>query len=355
MTNLSERFRTLRPARKRAPDLDGADRQGADDRASYVSIKNLTQRFPGRQGGTFLAVEDVSFKMARGEFVAVIGPSGCGKSTALNVLAGVFPPTEGVAAIGGVPVAGPRPDVGYMIARDALLPWRRARQNVEFFLENRGVSRKERRARAESLLESMGLGDFKDAYPHQLSQGMRQRVSLARTLAPNPNLLLMDEPFSALDAQTRRDVQEWFLEIWEREHKTVLFVTHDLEEAILLADRVVVMTGQPGRIHLERTVPLPRPRGKLALWLFNPTFRALHEEIWRDLETASLQNNVRAAGADWRASEGDEAGAAPAHLHHSGAGDLPEESPAPLAMERHREGLLPRSRFANPEASWDQA
>jgi NitT/TauT family transport system ATP-binding protein len=149
------------------------------------------------------------------------------------------------------------------------------------------LSRGARRVRAEGLLASMGLADFADSYPYQLSQGMRQRVSLARTLAPDPSLLLMDEPFSALDAQTRQDVQEWFLEIWEREQKTVLFVTHDLEEAILLADRIIVMTGRPGRIHVERVVPLPRPRGELARWLFEPSFRSFHEELWHDLQDAS--------------------------------------------------------------------
>ena len=252
-----------------------------------IQIEAVMHEFLGSDGQSEVALEDISLDVDKGSLTVLIGPSGCGKSTLLNLVAGVFPPSEGAIRVAGEVVRGPRRDVGYMIARDALLPWRKARKNVELFLEGHGQSRGERRARATELLERLGLGEYQGAYRYQLSQGMRQRVSLARTLAPDPDVLLMDEPFAALDAQTRHYIQEWFLEIWEQTGKSVLFVTHDLEEALLLGDRIVVLSRRPGRIHADRSVPLPRPRGALADWLFTAEFRELHEELWHTMGEAS--------------------------------------------------------------------
>jgi NitT/TauT family transport system ATP-binding protein len=275
-------------ARAQASESLGSGGAGVVDDNVVLAVRELVHRF-GSPPQTQLVLDHVSIDVQEGEFVALVGPSGCGKSTLLNLMAGVFAPSAGKVWIRGSEVRGPHPEVGYMIARDALLPWRTARRNVELFLEARGWPRAERRTRALSLLESLGLGPAASAYRYQLSQGMRQRVSLARTLAPDPSVLLMDEPFSALDAQTRLQIQDWFLHLWDDRdrigggRKTVIFVTHDLEEAILLADRIIVLAPNPGRVHTDRKVPLPRPRGQLEEWLFDPAFREFHELIWHDL------------------------------------------------------------------------
>ena len=260
--------------------------QEVADSQVTLTVRDLVHRF-GVPPDDQLVLEDVTIDVHEGEFVALVGPSGCGKSTVLNLMAGVFAPTSGYVEVQGSEVRGPHAAVGYMIARDALLPWRSAQRNVELFLETREWPRAARRERARSLLCSLGLAESARAYRYQLSQGMRQRVSLARTLAPDPSVLLMDEPFSALDAQTRLQIQDWFLHIWDETKKTVVFVTHDLEEAILLADRIIVLAPNPGRVHTDRRVPLPRPRGRLAEWLFDPAFREFHELIWHDLREAS--------------------------------------------------------------------
>jgi NitT/TauT family transport system ATP-binding protein len=224
------------------------------------------------------ALTDTDLRVREGEFLAMVGPSGCGKTTLLNAFAGLVAPTRGRVTIGGEPVAGIRPDVGYMFARDGLMPWRSALGNVAFGLELRGVPAEERRERARRYLALVGLEGFAEHRRAELSQGMRQRVALARTLATEPAVMLMDEPFAALDAQTKVIVQDEFLKIWARSRRTVVFVTHDIVEAVTLADRVVVFSDRPGRIIGEFPIDIPRPRS--ASGSHDAAFERLRTEIW---------------------------------------------------------------------------
>jgi NitT/TauT family transport system ATP-binding protein len=230
-----------------------------------------------------LATHDINLSIPAGQFVAIVGPSGCGKTTILNMLAGLISPTRGTVKRHGVEVHGTSKDIGYMLARSALSPWRTARRNVELGLEIRGVSKSQRRATAMELLHKVGLQGFENSYPSQLSQGMNQRVAIARTLAIDPDLWLMDEPFGALDAQTRLTVQSEFVGLWEEAaNKTVIFVTHDLEEAVLLADRVIVMTARPGRIKSDTLIDLPRPR-HIDQLRFDERFKQAEPRSWEEL------------------------------------------------------------------------
>ena len=247
-----------------------------------VEFRDVSVHFQVPGGDTVLAAQHINLTVRPGEFVAVVGPSGCGKTTLLNLLAGLIRPSAGQVFRHGKPVDGPSRDVGYMLARSALTPWRTARRNVELGLEIRGVGRAERRARAMQLLRQLRIDRFADAYPGQLSHGMQQRVAIARTLAIDPDLWLMDEPFGALDAQTRVTVQSEFLSLWEGSPKTVIFVTHDLAEAVMLADRVVVMTARPGRIKLDTAVGVERPRRPADL-LFDPRLETIEQTIWKEL------------------------------------------------------------------------
>ncbi|MFC6707133.1 ABC transporter ATP-binding protein [Flexivirga alba] len=206
------------------------------------------------------ALDDFNLNVAASEFVSIVGPSGCGKTTALSMVGGLLAPRTGSVRLDGKDVKGTSKDTAFLFARDALLPWRSARRNVEIGLEVRGVPRAERRQRAEEWLQRVRLEEFVNSDILRLSQGMRQRVAIARTLVQNPRLILMDEPFAALDAQTRAQQQEEFIKLWEQERPTVIFVTHDLEEAILLSDRVILMASRPGRIVADIKVQLPRPR-----------------------------------------------------------------------------------------------
>jgi len=233
-------------------------------------------------GDSVRAVDDVSLTIPEGQFLAIVGPSGCGKTTLLNMVAGVVRPTRGSVAVGGAEVDGPRRSTGFMTARDGLLPWRTARENVAFGLELRGVGRGERRERADALLATVGLAGFEEAHPAQLSQGMRQRVAMARTLAIDPTLFLLDEPFAALDAQTKVVLQEEFIGLWEASRMTVLLVTHDIAEAVSMADRVVVMSRRPGRVKCDVAVDLPRPRDAEQV-RFDPRFVELTQRIWSEL------------------------------------------------------------------------
>lgn len=250
-----------------------------------VELTDVTLIFGGDRPDDepVLAVHDIDISIPAGQFVAVVGPSGCGKTTILNMLAGLIRPTRGSVKRHGTEVDGPSRDIGYMLARSALSPWRTARKNVELGLEIRGVPKRERRDRAMQLLQTLGLEQFANSFPSQLSQGMNQRVAIARTLAIDPDLWLMDEPFGALDAQTRLVVQSEFVRLWEdAEHKTVIFVTHDLEEAVLLADRVIVMTARPGRIKSDTIIDLPRPRVIDEL-RFDERFKEAEHRIWEEL------------------------------------------------------------------------
>ena len=246
-----------------------------------IVVESLSHAFD-IDGRSVPVLTDVSLEVAQGEFLAIVGPSGCGKSTLLNIVSGLFPPTTGRVTVDGAPVDGINPRIGYMFARDALLPWRTSLANVAFGPELAGEPADRREARARDLLRLTGLAGFEGSYPSQLSQGMRQRVSLARTLARNPDILLMDEPFGALDAQTKLVLEEEFLRIWERDRKTVIFVTHDLFEAIAMADRVAVFSARPGRIKSLVALDLPRPRSVTA-GRFGPRFQDLYDRLWDDL------------------------------------------------------------------------
>jgi NitT/TauT family transport system ATP-binding protein len=230
--------------------------------------------------GAYVAVEGVSLRVSEGEFVSLVGPTGCGKSTLLNVAAGLLPPTRGEVLLEGRPLRGLNPKAGYLFQQDAILPWKTALDNVALPLVFRGVPLKEARARARAWLAKVGLERFPDRYPHQLSGGMRKRVGLAQVLIADPKLLLMDEPFSALDIQTRQLMENELLRLWQEDRKTVLFVTHDLEEAIALSDRVVVLAAGPASRPIgDFPIPLPRPRDVAEIRL-TPEFLRLHREIW---------------------------------------------------------------------------
>jgi NitT/TauT family transport system ATP-binding protein len=280
----------LRGLRLRAVSLSSGY---ANVRRPAIELREVTMAFGSER--EFVALSSVDLEIFDGEFIALVGTSGCGKTTILNLVAGLLEATSGDVWVDGQPSFCPNLDIGYMFARDALLPWRTAVQNVELSLETRSDrDRRQRRERANAMLDLVGLSDATDRYRAQLSQGMRQRVSLARTLAPDPKILLMDEPFAAVDARTRLDLQAQFLKIWEGSDasrngkKTVIFVTHDLHEATLLADRVIVMHPHPGRITWECTIDLPRPRAdRLSEIMFADSFQFLHRQLFDRLETGA--------------------------------------------------------------------
>ncbi|RKN12522.1 ABC transporter ATP-binding protein [Streptomyces radicis] len=238
------------------------------------------------------ALGGVDLDVAEGEFVALVGPSGCGKSTLLKIVAGLVERTGGSVAFDGRESSGVPAEVGLLFQNDALLPWRTVLDNVRFPLAVRGVPAAEQRARAAELVELVGLDGFGAFFPRQLSGGMRKRVALARILAADPDVFLMDEPFGPLDAQTRLRVSADFLDLWETVGKTVLFVTHDVDEAILLADRVVVMTSGPGRVKESFDVPIPRPRA-VDDTRFTEPFRALHRRVTRSLRDEVAERGSR--------------------------------------------------------------
>ena len=226
--------------------------------ASVLELVGVTKRFRAPNGVSLLtAIERVSLDVRAGEFVAVVGPSGCGKSTILNLVAGLDRPSDGRILLNGVPVEGPNPTVGFMLQNDLLLPWRTIVHNVEFGLEARSISRAARRQRALRELERCRLTDFAQSYPYQLSGGMRQRAALARTLAIEPAIVLLDEPFSSLDAQTKLILQKSFAQTIASSQITTLLITHDLMEAVIMSDRILVMSERPGRIVEEIPVDLP--------------------------------------------------------------------------------------------------
>jgi NitT/TauT family transport system ATP-binding protein len=248
-----------------------------------IGVRDLGKTYSLRGRGV-RAVDAVSFDIFEGEFVALIGPSGCGKSTILNMVAGLLPASAGDIAIDGERVVAGRPNrrVGYVFQRDTVFPWRTVARNIGYGLELAGVPRAERERRVARMIESAGLEGFGDAFPLALSGGMRQRVALMRTLITQPELLLMDEPFGALDTHTTLEMHKILLEIWEHEQQTVLFVTHDLGEALTLSDRVIVLSARPGRVKEIFEVTLPRPRDAVAL-RESPDFAAAFSRIWHSL------------------------------------------------------------------------
>ena len=243
-----------------------------------ISISGLTVRF-----GEVLAVDNASFDVADGEFVSIVGPSGCGKTTILNLLTGLVPLQDGrISLLGKTPAVG-NPDVAYMLARDSLLPWRSALDNAAYGMEIRGVAEAERGRRARELLAEVGLKGFENHYPKMLSHGMRQRCALARTFCLDSPVMLMDEPFGALDAQTKLQLEDLLLRLWGEHRRTVVFITHDLAEAVALSDRVIVMSARPGRIIADMRIELQRPRSVRALQ-HDKHFLEIYAHVWEKLE-----------------------------------------------------------------------
>jgi len=249
---------------------------------SVIALRNATKRFPGTGGRPHTAVRDLTFTVEAGEFVAVVGPTGCGKSTTLSLVSGLQAPSSGEVDVNGEPVRGIPAGVGYMFQSDAVMPWRSVLDNVAAGPRYRGLGKDEARRQAMVWVERVGLSGFAKYYPHQLSGGMRKRVALAQTLVNEPKIMLMDEPFSALDVQTRALMQDELLRLWQGTGAAAIFVTHDLEEAIALADRVVVMTSSPATVKAIFDVPLPRPRDVEEIRM-TPAFVATYREIWDSL------------------------------------------------------------------------
>lgn len=251
-----------------------------------IEIEGVCKQFKRMgEGGVaepFYALNDFSLKIRDKEFVSLIGPSGCGKTTMLRIIDGLTEPDSGKVEIDGRPVTGPGPDRGVVFQNFALMPWSTVLNNVSFPLEIRGVPRLEREATARRYIELVGLKGFEHVYPNALSGGMQQRAGLARALAVDPKILLMDEPFGSVDAQTRHLLQEELIVIWEKQHKTVVFITHGMEEAVLLSDRVVIMEPSPGRVAEVLDVPIPRPRHADTVRR-SPTFVDLSNYIWERL------------------------------------------------------------------------
>jgi ABC-type nitrate/sulfonate/bicarbonate transport system ATPase subunit len=252
-----------------------------------LELVNVWKRFGEAQAQT-VAVSGVNLRIAKSEFVTLVGPSGCGKSTLFNMIAGLLPPDDdGSLLFGGAPQRDGQllGKVSFMPQRDLLFPWRTVLDNAILALEVEGVPRKEARERARSMLPEFGLAGFANHYPHQLSGGMRQRVALMRTFLFERDLMLLDEPFGALDALTRTRMQHWLLELWARHRRTVLFITHDIDEAILLGDKVLVMTARPGTVKSETVIDLPRPRDPSVV--LTPEFIGLKQRLLAEIEEES--------------------------------------------------------------------
>ncbi|WP_055586814.1 ABC transporter ATP-binding protein [Peterkaempfera griseoplana] len=265
------------------------------DGVPAIELVGATKRFRTPSGGVHTAVRDLDLTVRQGEFVAVVGPTGCGKSTTLTLVSGLEEPSEGEVRVQGAPVDGIGREVGFVFQQDAVFPWRTVLSNVMAGPRFRGTPAAEARERAREWLARVGLAAFEDRYPHQLSGGMRKRVALAQTFVNDPGILLMDEPFSALDVQTRALMSDQLLELWAGTGSSVVFVTHDLEEAIALADRVVVMTAGPATVKQVFDIDLPRPRTVEAVRL-EPRFIEIYREIWASLGEEVRITRERGAG-----------------------------------------------------------
>ena len=253
---------------------------------SELTVDQVTVIYPKR-GGDVTALDNVSIAVEEGQLVSIVGASGCGKSTLLNVVGGLVPPTTGQVILDGEPIDGPGADRGMVFQSYTLYPWLTVRKNIEFGLSLNGVRRATRHRIADGLLDQMRLRSFEDAYPKALSGGMKQRVAIARALANEPRILLMDEPFGALDAQTRTVMQELLLDIWERLHTTILFVTHDIDEAVFLSQVVYVLTSRPGRVRERLEIELPHPRTLDSMT--TPAFLEYKREILGIIHAESLR------------------------------------------------------------------
>jgi NitT/TauT family transport system ATP-binding protein len=254
---------------------------------SAIELRDVTKRFLTPGGQVYTAIRDITLSVAPGEFCAVVGPTGCGKSTTLSLISGLEPASEGLVQVMGEPVQGIDPRIGYVFQTDAVFPWKNVLSNVATGPLFRGQRKAEAMAHAREWIGRVGLSGFEDRYPHQLSGGMRKRVALAQTFINQPQILLMDEPFSALDVQTRILMEDELLTLWSSLKTSVVFVTHDLEEAISLADRVCVLTAGPGTVKGIYSIDLPRPR-KVEEIRFEPRFVELYQHIWEDLREEVL-------------------------------------------------------------------
>src|SRR3974390_1007003 len=272
-------------------DLQAVSAPAAKPAVAMIEIDHVSQVFQTSSRQDHLALSDISLTIEDGAFVSILGPSGCGKSTLLYIVGGFVQPTQGIAKMKGRAITGPGPDRGPVFQEFALFPWKSVLGNVMYGPRQQGVKHAEAEAQSRALIEMVGLKGFEDFYPKELSGGMKQRVALARTLAYHPEVLLMDEPFGALDAHTRTRLQNDLLNIWERDRKTVLFVTHSVEEAVFLSDKVVMMTRSPGRIRQIVDIALPRPRRRTEL-LLDPRYQEYVVEIERMFDD-SAENELR--------------------------------------------------------------
>ena len=261
-----------------------------------IELDGVTKRFLTPSGDVFTALEDVNLVAEPGQFCAVVGPTGCGKSTTLTLVSGLDRPSAGTVRVGGAVVDEIPSGIGFVFQTDALMPWKSVLANVALGPIFRGMRKKQAQAEAREWLRRVGLAGFEDRHPHQLSGGMRKRVALAAALINAPSILLMDEPFGALDVQTKAIMSNELLGLWEQTRPTVLFITHDLEEAIALADRVVVMTAGPGTIKAVYDIDLPRPRGAVQEIRFEPRFLELYQQIWESLRDEVERAYARTAG-----------------------------------------------------------
>jgi NitT/TauT family transport system ATP-binding protein len=260
--------------------------------APVIELRGVTKRFLTPSGGIYTALRDLDMSVEPGEFCAVVGPTGCGKSTTLALISGLEPASEGEVEVFGKPVSGIAEGIGYVFQADAVFPWKTVLENVAAGPRYKGTSNRDARERARDWISRVGLSGFEDRYPYQLSGGMRKRVALAQSLINGPRILLMDEPFSALDVQTRSLMENELLALWAASSASVVFVTHDLEEAISLSDRVFVITAGPGTVKSTYKVDLPRPRN-VAEIRFQPRFAEIYEEIWKDLKDEVLVSYER--------------------------------------------------------------
>ncbi len=257
---------------------------GAERDNALITIRNLNKTYVTDDSST-VAIEDFSIDIDKGELISIVGPSGCGKTTLLRMIAGLLDPTAGSITINGKECKGPGPDRGMVFQDYALFPWRSVRKNVEFGMEVNGMSKEDRRKRADKLLDVVGLEKFADARVHELSGGMKQRVAIARALATHPDVILMDEPFGALDAQTRNLMQEELVRVIQKTNQTVIFITHSVDEAVYLSDRIVVLTKRPAQIKEIVDIPWERPRDRAS-----PEFTALRKKILEELRSENVMD-----------------------------------------------------------------
>jgi len=252
-----------------------------------ISVQNVTKVFSGKRGEV-TALKDLTLDVKDGEFLVIVGASGCGKSTLLNLVAGFDSPSDGRVFLDGQPVVGITPECGMIFQQYALFPWKTVQDNIEFGLKMKRMAKTERRERAAKFIDMVGLKGFEKSYPHHLSGGMKQRVSIARSLANNPKVMLLDEPFAALDAMTRQVLQEQLVRIYEKHRKTIIFITHSIDEALLLSSRIMVMTARPGRIAQEIPNDLPHPRN--AEVQLSTRYMELKRHIWGSVQAEVLKS-----------------------------------------------------------------